>query len=107
MLQAAESDVPFSVRCNVPKELKVREVDVIALLGNRKGNTIWFLAQVYKGEKRIAKTGILYPDEYVEKISCSKNLSAGDKVLIKILAYEPDTYHSEGVAQISAAVTTK
>lgn len=73
-------------------------------VANRKSNTVWLLVQVYMEDELIAKTGIFYPNEYVEKLSCSKKLSANDKVLIKILAYEPDTYHSEGVAQISTVV---
>ncbi len=35
-----ESGVSFSVRCNVPRELKVREIDVIALLGNLLENAL-------------------------------------------------------------------
>ncbi len=73
-------------------------------VANRKDNTVWLMAQVYKEEEQIAKTGIFYPDEYVKKIPCSQKLSAGDKLLIRVLAYEPDTYHSEGVAQISTTV---
>ncbi len=74
-------------------------------IANPKDNTVWFLVRVYLEDKLIAETGIFYPDEYVEAVICSRELSANDKVLIKVLAYEPDTYHSEGVAQILAAVT--
>lgn len=74
---------------------------------NLKSNTVWLLVQVYREDKLIAKTGIFYPNEYVEGIPCSKELSANDKILIKILAYEPDTYHSEGVAQITTVVAGK
>lgn len=35
-----ESSIDFSVRCNAPKELKVREIDVIALLGNLLENAM-------------------------------------------------------------------
>ena len=35
-----ESGIAFSVRCNVPKELKVREIDLIALLGNLLENAL-------------------------------------------------------------------
>ncbi len=76
-------------------------------IANPKGNTVWFLVRVYLEDKLIAETGIFYPDEYVEATPCSKKLSTDDKILIKVLAYEPDTYHSEGVAQISAAVTAE
>ncbi len=38
--KAEERGVSFSVRCNVSKELKVRETDVIALLGNLLENAL-------------------------------------------------------------------
>ncbi len=38
--KAEEGGVSFSARCNVPKELKVREIDVIALLGNLLENAL-------------------------------------------------------------------
>lgn len=38
--KAAENGVSFLVRCNVPKELKVREIDIIALLGNLLENAL-------------------------------------------------------------------
>ncbi len=38
--KAEESGVSFFVRCNVPKELKIREIDIIALLGNLLENAL-------------------------------------------------------------------
>ncbi len=38
--KAEERGVSFSVRCNVPKELKIREIDIIALLGNLLENAL-------------------------------------------------------------------
>lgn len=38
--KAGEGGVSFSVRCNVPEELKVREIDLIALLGNLLENAL-------------------------------------------------------------------
>lgn len=38
--KAEESGIDFSVRCNVAKELKVREIDLIALLGNLLENAL-------------------------------------------------------------------
>ncbi len=103
------------------EELPVREGYVVGMdtspvyhdgslylnIANIKDNTVWFLVRVYTGDDLIAETGIFYPEEYVEAVACSRKLSANDKILIKVLAYEPDTYHSEGVAQISAAVTAQ
>lgn len=72
---------------------------------NLSDNTVWFLARVYRGERIIAQTGIFYPGEYVAQVPCHTKLTAGEKILVQILAYEPDTYHSEGVAQFSTVVT--
>ncbi len=38
--KAGEGGIVFSVRCNVPKELKIREIDLIALLGNLLENAL-------------------------------------------------------------------
>ncbi|MDE7177828.1 MAG: GHKL domain-containing protein [Lachnospiraceae bacterium] len=38
--KAGEGGVSFSVRCNVPRELKIREIDLIALLGNLLENAL-------------------------------------------------------------------
>lgn len=43
---------------------------------NKEGNAVWFLARVYQGEEKIAQT----------------------------VAYEPETYHSEGVSRITCEV---
>ncbi len=72
---------------------------------NCAGNTVWFLAQVYREDKLIAETGMIYPGEYVADIPSSSELSDTDSILIRILAYEPKTYNGEGIAQISCVVT--
>ena len=38
--KAGEGGISFSVRCNVPKELKIREIDLIALFGNLLENAL-------------------------------------------------------------------
>lgn len=72
---------------------------------NKEGNAVWFLVRVYQGEEKIAQTGILHPGEYIGEVECEKSLSAGDTVTIQTIAYEPETYHSEGVAKISCEVS--
>lgn len=73
-------------------------------LANYAGNAVWILARVYQEEELIGQTGILYQGEYVAQVPCEKTVSAGDTVMLHIIAYEPETYHSEGVARISCQV---
>lgn len=73
-------------------------------VANEEGNTVWFLVRVYQDDRKIAQTGILYPGEYIEGVKCEKKLIAGETVMIQTVAYEPETYHSEGVARITCEV---
>lgn len=73
-------------------------------VANEAGSTVWFLVRVYQEDKRIAQTGLLYPGEYLEEAECARRLVPGAKVTVQIVAYEPETYHSEGVARIICEV---
>lgn len=73
-------------------------------VANDEDSTIWFLVRIYQEDKKIAQTGLLYPGEYLSEVKCSQGLTPGDTVTIQIVAYEPDTYHSEGVARINCEV---
>jgi len=119
--EGVKAGIPLEENVQHYEELPVREGYVVGIdttpvysdgrlylnIANVKGNTVWFLVRVYMEDELIAETGVFFQSEYVEAVSCSRVLSEDDKILIKVLAYEPDTYHSEGVAQISAAVMAK
>ncbi len=38
------------------------------------------------------------------EVECERGLSSGEKITLQIVAYEPETYHSEGVAKIVCEV---
>lgn len=73
-------------------------------VANEADSSVWFLVRVYHDDKKIAQTGILYPGEYIGDVKCNQRLAAGDNVMIQIIAYEPETYHSEGVARITCEI---
>lgn len=73
-------------------------------VANEEGNTVWFLVRVYQDDKKIAQTGILHPGEYIGEVECNKKLAAGASVMVQTVAFEPETYHSEGVARITCEV---
>lgn len=51
--KAEENGIDFSVRCNAAKELEVREIDLIALLGNLLENALHGCQESGKENKRI------------------------------------------------------
>lgn len=46
----------------------------------------------------------MHPGEYIAEVECSQVLKAGDSIMVQMVAYEPETYHSEGVARIACDV---
>ncbi|MDE6252996.1 MAG: hypothetical protein K2M78_10235 [Lachnospiraceae bacterium] len=116
---AAVSGVPDVV--DTYQELPVREgyavgIDTVPVwkdgilslnVANKEGNIVWFLVRVYQNERLIAKSGMLYAGEYLANLPCDTVLQAGDTILVQIAAYEPQTYHSEGVARISCQVAAE
>lgn len=73
-------------------------------VANGAESTVWFLVRVYRENRKIAQTGILYPGEYLAEVECERGLTSGEKITLQIIAYEPETYHSEGVARIVCEV---
>ncbi len=76
-------------------------------VANKDGNKVWFLVRIYKKDKLIAKSGMLYQGEYLADLPCDVSLQAEDEFLVHIVAYEPETYHSEGIARISCKTASK
>lgn len=70
---------------------------------NYEDNTVWYLVEIYDREDLIGKSGILYQGEYLKSFP-TKDVEDGQKLTVKILAYTPDEYHSEGVATVVCKV---
>ena len=62
-------------------------------------NTVWIrVVLLDENGKNIGSTGVLKPDQYVEKIRLNTVPAASTTVTVKIISYEPDTYYSRGTA---------
>ena len=80
--KAGESGVSFSVRCNVPKELKIREIDLIALLGNLLENALHGCQESGK-EKQFIEIHIRRQDNRMIIVcnnTCSDKLELSDRL---------------------------
>ena len=44
----------------------------------------------------LAETGLIRPGEYLQRVEFSQTPSPGEKLQLKIMAYEPETYFSAG-----------
>ena len=71
-------------------------------LTNPETNDVWLKLRVLDEKGRIlGETGLIRPGEYVKTVDLTKVPKAGTPVVLKIMAYEPDTYHSAGAASLN------
>ena len=65
--------------------LKVRVLD-------EKGNTL-------------GETGLVRPGEYVQSVELDTVPKTGTPIVLKIMAYQPDTYYSEGAVSLNTTIS--
>lgn len=63
---------------------------------NPQGNDVWLRLRVADEEGHVlGQTGLLRPGEYVRYVALSET-TPGMKIGMKVMAYEPEIYHSAG-----------
>ena len=74
-------------------------------LTNPVSNTVWLKVRVLdeKGNA-LGETGLIKPGEYVQSVELDTVPKAGTPIVLKIMAYQPDTYYSEGAVSLNTTV---
>ena len=91
----------FSVCGNVVMEGNAAAV----YLTNPAENEVWLKLRVLDENGNIlGETGLIRPGEYVRNVALTENLTAGTKIKLKIMGYEPETYFSAGSATLNTAI---
>ena len=74
-------------------------------LTNPVSNTVWLKVRVLdeKGNA-LGETGLIKPGEYVQSVELDTVPKAGTPIVLKIMAYQPDTYYSEGAVSLNTAI---
>lgn len=71
-------------------------------LTNPADNKVWFKLRIFDREGSIlGESGLLKPGEYVQKISLKEEPKPAQEIIMKIMAYEPDTYYSAGAVTLN------
>ena len=88
--------------CGVPT---VDRQDLTVYFTNTEGNEKNLKLRVLDTEGNIlGETGLIKPGEYVKNVTLSKTLDAGEKIKLKIMGYEPETYESAGSVSLNVTV---
>ena len=75
-------------------------------LTNPESNTVWLKVRVLdeKGNT-LGETGIIKPGEYVQSVALDTVPKTGKPIVLKIMAYQPDTYYSEGAVSLNTTIS--
>lgn len=75
-------------------------------LTNPEENTVWLKLRVLdeKGNS-IGETGLIRPGEYVRSVMLSRVPEFGAKITLKLMAYQPETYYSEGAISFNTTIS--
>ena len=75
-------------------------------LTNPESNTVWLKVRVLDEKGNIlGETGLVRPGEYVQFVELDNVPKAGTPIVLKIMAYQPDTYYSEGAVSLNTAIS--
>lgn len=73
---------------------------------NPAGNEVWLKLRVLDSQGNIlGQTGILRPGEYVRQVTLWAVPEAGTPIILKVMAYEPETYHAAGALELNTVIT--
>lgn len=68
-------------------------------------NTVWLKVRIYTPDGiLLGESGLLKPGQYVQAVALSPVPDAGTSIVLKVMAYEPDTYHSAGAVTLNTAL---
>ena len=116
--ESAVSGIP-----DVPEELGWQELDAqafqvgvcgaVLLEGNRadiwltnpESNTVWLKLRILDEDGEIlGETGLIRPGEYVQSVTFDTVPASGATISMKVMAYEPETYHSAGAVTLNTTI---
>ena len=74
-------------------------------LTNNEDNNVWIKLRVLDENSNIlAETGLIKPDEYLKDIKFDVIPKDNDKIILKIMSYEIDTYYSMGTVSLNTKI---
>ena len=92
-------------RVAVCGEILAEGTNAVVYLTNPTDNDAWLKVRILseKGEI-LGESGLIRPGEYVRNIRMEPMPVPGTPIVLKIMAYEPETYHSRGAVTVHTHV---
>ena len=94
-------------RVSLSGEIHVRDGAAGVWLANPEGNNVWLKVRILDQEGSIlGESGLLRSGEYVQWVETGE-IQPGSTVILKVMAYEPETYHSAGALAFHAPIVVE
>lgn len=75
-------------------------------LTNPEENNVWLKLRVLDANgNELGETGLIKPGEYVQSVVFETIPKTGAPVVLKLMAYQPDTYYSEGAVTLNTTIS--
>ncbi|MDD4414366.1 MAG: hypothetical protein PHR14_07460 [Oscillospiraceae bacterium] len=95
-------EVERGYKAYVCGKLLAKGSNVDVYFASHETNTVWLLLRIMdETESVLGETGIIRPGEYVETITLNTVPDKEKTVILKIIAYRPDTYTSMGTVGLN------
>lgn len=86
--------------------IRVKDGSADVWFTNPESNTVWLKLRILDKDGNIlGETGIIKPGEYVQSVVFNIVPASGDAISLKLMAYEPETYHSAGAVTLNTTVS--
>lgn len=92
----------MSFRASICGEVNISEGKADVYFTNSAENSLWMKLRIFDASgKVIAETGLIKPGEYLKTVSFDTVPQNGEKISMKIMTYEPNTYYSGGAVALN------
>lgn len=71
-------------------------------LTNPESNTLWIKLRILdETGKTLGETGLIKPGQYLEEVTFQTLPKPNDKIVLKLMSYQPETYYSGGSVSLT------
>jgi len=98
----------MSFIASVCGEIKIKGNTAKIYFTNPAENTLWLKLRVLneKGET-LGETGLIKPGEYLPEITFNQLPKDGEKIILRLMSYQPETYYSGGSVTLTTVAQIK
>ena len=87
----------MTFRASVIGMAEVRGSEAYVYFANKAENDVWLLLRIMDEQGSVlAQSGLVRPGEYVKTVAFTSVPADGQRIVYKVMAYEPETYYSKG-----------